>query len=149
MLPRIETQVKKTSLSFNVIGECSRKLLTAWHQITENVLWLLSFMMKSWEGSKNTTISQSNIYRRNQCSRYMPKKNNNKKKDHSEINQIRITKPFFFNRGKTILWKDMFQHPCKLAKMKLNFSSRFGSDMTVLGVWLCISIPERKVKEEK
>lgn len=33
--------------------------------------------------------------------------------------------------------------------MKLNFSSRFGSDMTVLGVWLCISIPERKVKEEK
>jgi hypothetical protein len=38
---------------------------------------------------------------------------------------------------------------CKLAKKKLNFSTRFGSDKTVLGVWLCISIPERKVKEEK
>ena len=68
-------------------------------------------MMKSWEGSKNTTISQSDIDRRNQCS-YMGGKNNKRKKDHSEINQIRITKLFFFNRGKTILWKDMFQHPC-------------------------------------
>jgi hypothetical protein len=114
------------------------------------MFWLLSFMMKSWEGSKYTTISQSNIYRRNQCSSYMPKKNNKKKKDHSEINQIRITKSFFFQSWQNHIVEIHVSTPmCKLAKKKLNFSTRFGSDKTVLGVWLCISIPERKVKEEK
>lgn len=80
----------------------------------------------------------------------MPKKNNNKKKDHSEINQIRITKSFFFQSWQNHFVEIHVSTPmCKLAKKKLNFSTRFGSDKTVLGVWLCISIPERKVKEEK